>query len=615
MIKSSPILPLRFYDDIFDQQRFNVHSAKSDQVDLVFPANELPHFQLRRPKSLSAVQKIFIRKVCEDIAYHYGYYKQIPPPADVFSTFAAENFYPGLPEAGGIFDNGVDPPAGGVTPIAKYDCNKLVNEEVDPSWTLSGTPGEFVFPVTGHPADYSLKIIVDVFKNISGSFSLKVYSGSSSGTLLGTISAVGTYIYDFTSAGSNVTIVFDNYQPGDSFAISYLQAIIKPFSSLFGTDVLLDATKVKVIQMQSDTDLLVYCEETTTYFPAGIPENAQYYYVVEVSPGLYYFSEVFRIVSRREIEKYYRLKWYDECDINNQVIYNSTTLACNYYNILYLDGALFKPEPETVETGEEDENGDLNVSYRAWRKYINLEILKCPEFITDALSAIFLHRNCYLKKPLNLNQDVNNSEVLIRRIIPDVSNVLFDHFQKVNLRLLIEETHSSTGCCNEAEVFSCNPQVYEAAAGCSGDYELILSGPPDPNDGLYDCSTGELVEVGENDIIKSGGKYYKIGMVYSGGVPIGYQASAIMPSILGTGSAGGFTTVTGMVLPYSFAKLQYNFDGGGWVTYGEALADSYGFYQITFPDSLMSGATDFDIRVQSLTISCDFGYSDITDLV
>src|SRR5688572_3999849 len=106
MRKSSPILPIAFYDDLFDQQRFNSHSANADQLELVYPFNALPHFQLRRTKALTACTKFYLRNVITDLSANYGFYKQVPEPASIFSTYAAENFFGGLPQRAGTFNDG-----------------------------------------------------------------------------------------------------------------------------------------------------------------------------------------------------------------------------------------------------------------------------------------------------------------------------------------------------------------------------------------------------------------------------------------------------------------------------------------------------------------------------
>lgn len=612
MIKSSPILPIRIYSDLFDQQRFNIHCNQAEQLDLVYPVNALPSFQFIREMSQNLPEKLYLRNVCNDKPYDYGYYKQVPDPASNFNTVSAGDFYGPFPQTiGSIYDNGVDPPSGRTLNFLDISCNMLVNAtdgqvmtEFD---TLSADP-ELAVPII-NSGKFSVKIIVEKFLRVFGgsTFSIKVYNGNSGGTLLGTITAQGTYFYEFTSTATSVTLVFDNYAPGDIFKISYLQVEkFTHFSTSLMADALeLDETKVSLRELNNGTHILTYCEPDQTYQP----DTGTYYYVLVCGTEVY-FSEVFKLVSLRDIESYYRLRWKNSCDINNYIIYNETTLGCAFENVLYLDAALFKPEIETAEKGEENNDGELILNYASWKKNINFEILKSPEFLTDALSAVFLHDSVYIQKPLNIQQDVNTSEFSVRRIFNDVANVLQDCFQKVTLKLLLNDLFTKTGCCDGVETYDCTPCDYTAGADCSGAYMLQMSEPPEEGDGLIRCEDDEIIEVDEEDIICFDGKYWSLTLL--DGI---WQPYRMMPSITSATLVGSLIVVAGDVIPNSFAEVEYNLNGGGWVVHGYIFAGSTGAYTYNLPASLAAGATDFKIRVHNKTLACEFGTTDEYDYI
>lgn len=607
MEKSYPILPLRIYDDLFDQHRFNPHTQNTEAFDLVYPANELPTFQFSRTSSLDLPDHFYLRNTCNDPGANFGYYKQVPESAGVFGDYAANEFYGAFPKsAGAIYDNGIDPPSGTtIDDFLNISCDNLV-PQIEEFYTISSMGAELVLPLTGSVANYSVKIIVDKIVISGGStFSIKIYAGTQSDLLLGTITTPGIYNYSFTSGVySQVTLAFGNFTYGDDFKISYAQVFVNSFVTPLGSDIVLDETKLKVLPMANGKDIVAYCEPNQNYGPAP----GYYYYVIVVGTQLF-FSEVFRVIPLVQIEKYYRLRWRNSCDINNAVLYNVTKLGCTFYNTLYLDAALFNPEYETKEEGKENGVGDFNVNFSSWKKNINFEIPKTPEFLADSLNAILLHDDVAVKRPIGVQQMVNTNEFQVMRVVPDTESILNDCFLKVNLKLLLYDNYNKSGCCNDADYFNCSPCTYTAADDCSEDYQLILSDPPEEGDGLKDCDTEELIKVRPDEFICKDGKYYSLELI--GGV---WQATRIMPSVVNVDdSLPGILVVEGYVLPYSFVVLEYNKDGAGWVEIGNILSASNGAFGYPIASSIEAGASDLKFRVKSKTLTCDFGYSEEYD--
>jgi hypothetical protein len=607
MTRSQPILPLRIYDNLFDQQRFNSHCHNTEQFDLVHPANELPTFQFSRTSSLELPDHFYLRNTCSDPTSNFGYYKQIPESAAIFGDYAANEFYGSFPTgAGAIFDNGIDPPSGVILDeFLNIGCDKLY-PEIDEFYTVTSTGAELVVPLTSSVQNYVLKLIVDkIVVSVGSSFAIKVYAGTQAGTLLGTITTPGIYTFSFNTAATQITLAFGDFTYGDDFEISYVQVTTNTFMAPGASDVVLDETKLKVIPMADGTDIIAYCEPNQNYAPAP----GYYYYVIVIDTQVY-FSEVFKIESLLQIEKYYRLRWRNSCDINSLVLYGTGPLECVFYNTLYLDAALFNPEHDTKQENEQDGDDNLVTVFSTWHKNLNLEIGKAPEFIADALSAVFIHDDVKIKKPINQYQDLNSNEFSIRNVVPNVEPVLADCYLKVTLKLLLNDGYTKTGCCNEADYYDCTPCQYTAGDDCSGDYRLIMSGPPEEGDGLINCATNQLVKVKETDIICYDGKYWSLTLL--GGI---WQPSKVMPGITDVDVLFGAIVITGYVLPYSFAVVEYNKDGAGWVEVGSALSLSSGAYQVAAPTSLASGATDLKFRVKSKTLTCDFGYSDEFDYI
>ena len=615
MIKSEPILPIRFYDDLFDQHRFNVHCNKTQQIELVYPTNRLPHFQLRRTSKLTSPSMFFLRNVCHDVSENnvgfgtiHNYYQELPEAASIFSNYAATELFDAFPPTqGAIVDNGSDPPYGTVIPIGKITCRGLSNADKPDDTALVATPyGYFDIPLASASQKYKFKIVVDKFVRSPGStFKIKLLTDTAAGTdVIGEITEAGVYHFDFTSTTSFLSVVFVDISLDDEYDISYVQVSIDKFDSILLQDYELDETKIKIQPMKNGTDILIFCEAQTN---RAITPGTYYYVIVDGSN--YYFSEPFKIISIKDAEKYYQITWGNSCDINNSVIFNTSAFSCTYQNSLYLDASLFKPEPETREEGEENGIGEVTPLYKQWKKNINFEIPKSPEFLTDALSALFLFSDVRITKPLNNLQQKIGEYFTVKKIIPEVTNILNDCFQKVNFKLLLNENYTQSGCCTNAEIEDCTPCTYSAGVG--EDYDLTLSTPPEEGDGLILKSTSEVIEVEETDLICFEGKYYRLTKV--GGI---WQVNSIAPTIYSVATISSLNfDVEVYVVPYSFAVLEYNKNGAGWVEFGSYLSGADGYLLINFRGSALTGSTDLKIRVNSKTLNCNFGRSDVEDIV
>lgn len=593
MIKSEPILPLRFYDDLFDQFRFNTHCFNQCEVELIYPPTELPSFQFTRPSKFQLPTDFILRNVCND--RNYSLYQTIDESSSNFGTM---NEFGSFPKDAICDDGSMNL---GPRNIIKIDCGKAVSVPL-PAGYFTTTDAKIIFPIEEEQTTIQFKIIIDTMVISPGSgFNIQL---SNNGTVFAVITGPGTYIYNIYNGfpTAEITLAIDSYQSGDSFSISYVQATTLGFlTTLFTSDVQLTPGDLQVIPMSDGRDIISYCK---TVQSVNVPPG-QYYYIV-LSGSDIYVSEVFTIKTAREIESLYKLTWFNNCDINNSVIYNQRVLNCQFKNILYLDAGLFKPEYETKDEGEEDGDGNLNTLFKKWQKTLEFEIPKCPEFLADALSAVFIHSDVLVKKPLNVRQQILSNEYNIVRVTPDVKNIDGDCFQNVTLKLLLSDLYTNTQCCTDANIFSCTPYKYnsQSCAG-GGAYELVLSTPPAVGDGLIKCSDSTLVNVKPNDLILHNGKYYYI--QYIGGM---WQATQVMPAITGVMLIWIVYNIDATIIPYTFATFEYQQNGGPWTVLDTVQADSTGYVGYAIFAGFVFGSASYKIRIHNRTLSCDYGYSD-----
>lgn len=455
MIKSEPILPLRFYNDIFDQDRFNKFHDRSFDTPLVYPTSQLPSFQFVGSASLVYPDNFVLKKVCNE-DYHY---KIIPENVSNFEPISTMDYFGGFNFAAdtsigkvfgppAIYNDGVNPPIGvPVSPVVTFSCGKIVGGDIT-NYTPTSPPPPWTqlsVPVT-NGYRHNVKIIVEKLVNVSTAFSIKIYMGSQSGTLIGIITKPGVYNTDFTANASNIVIVFTGYTAADAYSVSYLQVTKHPLISLGTGDLSIVPTKLKMFELENGKKVIAYCENNQSYNV----DPGDYYYVV--TNGLEtFFSEVFTIKTLRELEAYYILSWWNSCDLG-QIIYDETTLLCGFKNLIYLNAALFKPEYNTTTENLTNGENTLVPVFKKWQKYRTLDIVKTPEFLVDSLSGIFLHDNILLEEPLNREQVNRSSEFTVSEVISDITPVLEDGYQRVNLKMMLSENYVKSGCCENLTV-------------------------------------------------------------------------------------------------------------------------------------------------------------------
>lgn len=547
MKKSEPILPLPIYDDLFDQQRFSSLCDPDCQQQLIFPTNALPSFQFVRDSSLEVPTMLILRNACRDKTANF--YKVIPEGWGMYDQKFIDTFGE-LPQVGAIYDNGIDPPEGRIATMGQTDCGVLKEKALPQYYSIADPdlPSTLVLTNAIGSAKIHFKISVDLFYRQTA-FTIKIYDGTdNTGVLIGTISAAGVYNYDFTSVNGAIALVFDDYLDGDKYSISHMQASFwNPAEmQLFVDDTIVDYSGITVKQTALNKDIVTYCDITSQY--PLLPGD--YYYILVMGSEIY-FSEIFNLKTPAQLEKYYRLFWYNTCDINDTVGYGFGTTGCILFNTIYLDATLFSPEFATVDDGVENGLGDRNTTFKRWQKSIKLEIPKSPNFLTDALSAIFIHNTILLRNPINENKENANLDYSVLSVTNEIQDVLLNCYQNVKLKLVLTERYTNKNCCDPIVLFDC------------GDAQTpTLTSQSEPFPGVF------LLE----------------GVVMSG-------TFAVVEYKLN----GGSWTPSG--------------------DYIATAAEGDGTYSVLFDTNSLVGISDLDARIRSKTLACDKGTSTEVDLI
>lgn len=555
MIRSELILPLRIYDDLYDQYRFN--RLCNEQVEenfeeqILFASDALPFFQFTRQASLYIPTRLTLRNVCVDAPSNF--YKIVPFGADRFVPTQANDFYGAFPKIQSFTMN--DASEVQVTIAAFNNCGGISNgnlgaigdrSNIASSDDLNDIQFSGVLAATGDIL-YRLKINVENFVRSGGStFKIKIWNGNAGQYLVKTIEAAGVYVVDFIALYDGMTIGFENIADGDEYTINYLQVTKVAAGLLSGSldypDTDMDETKIKIVRLANGTDVVTYCESAADYNP----QPGTYYYIIELGQEVY-FSELFTVKDAIDLEKYYCLEWGNltpNCDLGN-IIYTLATLSsCSFFHKMYFDSALFNPEFETEVEDEPNGEGDKNILHKRWKKSIQLDLPKCPPFLTDALSAIFMHNYCALSWPLNEMQDVRNDAVVIERVSSEISDTLKNCYQAVKLILTYADKYTATNCCDAVEEFDCPA----ATAVADGGFSPVVGSP---------------------------------------GVYVIFITTAV---------------------PGSSVVLHYNLNGGGYVAdlNAQSIVDADGNAQILFDTNGIGAITTLTYFVRNRTITCTF---------
>jgi hypothetical protein len=274
---------------------------------------------------------------------------------------------------------------------------------------------------------------------------------------------------------------------------------------------------------------------------------------------------------------------------------------------------------------------------KKWQKNLTFEVAHSPEFLTDALSTVFLHKTVSVLRPLNKCQDTQSLEEFVVKVTSEVSDILDNFYQLVNLKLLLENKVIDTACCNTAEIFDCTPCDYEAVVAdeCGEGDEYYM----DIQDGsgnwwsggctdvprysytLRRCDNGDAINVEEGEVICYNGNYIQL-KFYSGpncantATVQFYYAYIISPQITSSSYTFGGVNVEGIALANTWVKLYHRIDGGSWVLIETAAVDVNGEFLIFVPITMYDGTeTTIEYKVENLVPDCSYGESAVNCLI
>jgi hypothetical protein len=202
---------------------------------------------------------------------------------------------------------------------------------------------------------------------------------------------------------ADALLPFEFYRTGGSTVITSWQ-IYTAAGALVITLNALNHAKIKNITLEGRT--YFYYDGSALFNLPGHFEPGEYYSRILFNDATEFFSEVFLVpscsfltTSQPEDVPFLRLEWYNESDIR-PIFYNDyDTDGIPYFkNILFLDTFIHVSEPEIIEEGERDGNGDTVPTFvKGIRRYRLAEMV--PDFLKVALVLMQMHDKISLTTP------------------------------------------------------------------------------------------------------------------------------------------------------------------------------------------------------------------------
>lgn len=168
---------------------------------------------------------------------------------------------------------------------------------------------------------------------------------------------------------------------------------------------------------------------------------AKGFFYMQITVGsTVYCSEVFCIPCdsfsvNDEVIDFVRLEWYNSCDLNETLLYQT-----GYKNRVYLDTLIHNEAPTIEEDGEEDGEGNF---YPSNRRFVNNLSLKdaVPYYLADSLVAMSIHDNVSIVTPNNAYSGT------IREIKPALQGIENSALYELILTFQQDTVYINTGCC------------------------------------------------------------------------------------------------------------------------------------------------------------------------
>jgi hypothetical protein len=576
MKQISPIItPFRWYDEFYQQDRYK-NDCDACEFKLITDRKHILPFQFKRLPSGFGIDKWLLRKSCVDAQNKLFTSKD--------NLFSSGNSWQN--NGGFVFD------CSNACSGTSVDSDELTYANV---LTIGKT--------------YTFNVVVNEFQVTTSGIFYKFYNGAS---FIQNINYAGLNQITFVAVSTDITLQFNAPNPiGDDY-ICITEAQITQSVEQLPEDIELDITKLKLANAGS-YDYISYCGES---FATTLPTGDYYCIIIDLN-GNTFFSEIITIRDFvHEKPPYYILEWYNTCIIDD-VIYGATS-GCFYFNQLYLDEAIIsKPEYPYKEEGEENGNQDFTATFQKWEKTIKFLVAKCPEFITDALSAITLHDNIYITEPIRKKQELSDGNTSIKSVEVDVQPVINDCFSNVEIKMLLNDKYVDSSCCLTSPIEQCLTCAEKADYVAPFYYNTLIDITPDfegeiiyslINDigvgpiGLYIWNESEglwnMVELAEDatccainePYIWNGGQWHLIGSINS--------AIYVVDSYY----------VTGWAWPNSYVQIETSPDNIVW-TPRTPIENAAVFNLVGI--KILNGETPLYFRARIFTLNCEYGYGPI----
>lgn len=578
---SSINTPVRWYEDIFESERFS-NDCDIERFELISDKTRLLPFQFRRPKSGYPISGWFLRKQCVNpteelldsrdslFTYDTGFW--------ALTRFTFVNGK--LRARGGALGSNVS--KAGIFTVSKY---------------------------------YDVTIVVNEFVKEVGSTFAVTYDIAGSGVVA--ITGTGTIKLKILATSTDFAIYSIGGTANDRILIESIS--IKEyvnFDTLIG-DISLDTTLLSLINLDADYDLIQYCGDA---LPVQIP-CGKYYIILTYGTTDIVYSELITVkdfIPSRS--PYTMIEWKNSCDLGD-IIYQPIN-GCSYTNRLYIDSELSKMEYPFKEEGEEDGNYKLNITFQKWEKTSNLMFPKCPEFIVDALTGIRLHDTVLVTKSIRKHQQEVLPAFEVEKVEYENTSVFVDCATNVELKLLLKDNVVDSTCCSNItlpECFECSYTVDDIDV-LTGD---IYFGTPteELEYGLYQLVEGEYVLITTEDVVvcvtETGLKYINTGGEYWTEVPFIGNVN-VLPGDIAT-----IYTVYGYIYPNSYATISAQiYDAATGITttvnypYPYVQGNLSGGVQISSATFGVPIPTDGSVSfyLNNYTVNCEYGTSQLYNI-
>lgn len=318
--------------------------------------------------------------------------------------------------------------------------------------------------------------------------------------------------------------------------------------------------------------------------------------------------------------KYLKLKYRNSCDIDNLYYQDQ-----NFYNILFLDADIGKPEYSVVAEGSENGDKEFMPTFQKVKKLYKIEVL-APEYLVDALTLLPLHDNITL-------YDKTGESSVIKNIVIEPEWLDYDCFAKVTITFE-QDYNSKTACCGNMIGTECLEPTYTVYAAIlhnnvalnthDNKFYLVIDewlqgvGQAHTGNGYniyyYDSSQEKWVtllnyarpqpQVQQVIYCTSTGENYIDNIRFFSKYPVLSTATRV----------GGDFILKGYCPDYTFVQA-YLDEGAGYNLFGSPISSAIFGSQGIIEAHAYTPGTTVSFKIRCYTHNCDYGYSNVVTYV